>query len=286
MSFKSFLISKAFFKNLGVIFILGVVMVFATIKILDIYTGNGDFILIPKLEHKDADSLMFLSSKDYLQYEIADSVYANDRMPGTVVMQNPTAGAKVKNGRTVYLSIVAKTPEMVPMPNLVDLSIRRAVGMVKYAHLHISKIEFIDDIALNAVLDQHYLGVSIPPDTLIPSGSAIRLIVGNGYKKMGRAIPFLLGKNAQQARQLILKSSFNMGSIDTLKENFEGDWRVYRQNPHAEPNKPKEYPLGSEISITLRSANHFNFDSLVELHHLPDSLRYDALMFNENNIDF
>jgi len=286
MSLKSFLISKTFFKHLAFLSITAIVMLFVVIKGLDIYTDNGEFIIIPKFEGMDSDSLLVHSDKDELQFVVIDSLYSNDRYPGTVVMQHPKIGARVKKGRKVYLSIVAKNAEMVSMPNLKDLSIRRAVDVINYAHLRVKKIVFANDIALNAVIEQLYNGDTIAPDTLLPSGSYITLIAGNGFSKSGVSVPFLLGKTAKQAEKLILKASFNLGRIDTLEENFDEQWRVYSQIPTADPHQEDTYPLGTRISIKLRSALGFNFDSLVNRYHMPDSLKYDTLQMNNETIEF
>jgi len=202
------------------------------------------------------------------------------------VRQYPTWGAKVKNGRKVYLTIVAKKREMVPMPNVVDLSIRRAVDVLQYGHLKVKNIEFVNDIALNAVLEQKIRGIHIPPDSLLQSGSEIVLVVGNGYIKEGSSVPFIIGKTYQDACDIILKSSFNIGYVDTL--NYEKDvmLRVYKQNPHADPHHSVLRPLGSKISFTLIPNRVVDFDSLVKFHQTPDSLKYDSLMNIEEPIDF
>lgn len=286
MSLKSFLISKTFFKHLALLLLCGIVLIFVVIKGLDLYTDNGEVIRIPKFEHMDADSLLVHSDSDYLQFVVIDSMYSNGRFPGTVVLQHPKEGARVKKGRKVYLSIVAKTPEMVHMPNLKDLSIRRAVDVVNYAHLNLKRIEFVDDMALNAVIEQLYNGDTIAPDSLLPSGSQITLLVGNGFNKTGASVPFLLGKTAEEAQELIMKSSFNTGRIDTLAENFDEDWRVYEQNPFVDFYERETYPLGTRISIKLRSSLGFNFDSLVSFYHLSDSMRSDSLLINEEMTEF
>jgi len=286
MSLKSFLISKTFFKHLAILILCAIVLLFVVIKGLDIYTDNGEVIIIPKFESMDADSLMVHSDVEYLQFVVIDSMYSIDKMPGTVTMQHPKVGARVKKGRKVYLSIIAKTPEMVNMPNLKDLSIRRAVDVIQYAHLKIERIEFVDDIALNAVIEQLYKGDTIAPDSLLPSGSYITLLAGNGLKKTRVTVPFLLGKTAKQAQNLILKASFNVGRIDTLEENFDEQWRVYQQRPFIDLYEKDTYPLGTRISIKMRSALDFNFDSLVSLHQLPDSLRFGSLQLKEEMIEF
>lgn len=286
MSFKSFLISKSFFKQLSLIFIVAVILLFAIIKALDIYTHNGEFILVPYLKGNNADSLLTLSSTEHLQFQIIDSVYADDLIPGTVITQNPKPESKVKQGRKIYLSIVAKTPEMVLMPNLIDLTVRRAVDVIQHSHLVVRALQFEDDIALNAVIGQRLYMDDVPPDTLLPSGSAITLVVGNGFKKSGVVLPFILGKNAYDARYIILKSSFNIGQIDTLAENVEGDLRVYSQTPFADPMHPETAALGDEISFVLRSAQRYNFDSVIAFYNAVDSVRYDSLQTNTENIDF
>lgn len=286
MSFKSFLVSKTFFKHLAIILGVFFIIVFTTIKALDIYTDHGDYIMLPNFESCDADSLLHLSSVEYLQYSVIDSMYADNKLPGTVVMQNPKPGAKVKPGRKVYFSIVAKTPELVKMPNLVDLSIRRAIDVLNYAHLKLDRIEFANDIALNAILTQKFRGDTIVKDTLIPSGSAITLVAGNGYIKSGINLPFLIGKTPEQAREIILKSSFNMGRIDTLWENFESQWRVYEQNPPTDPLHPETYPIGEKINIKIRSALGYDFDSVLQYYQLPDSLRNDSILNEPINPEF
>lgn len=286
MSFVSFLFSKSFFKNLGVMILLGIMMIFVLIKALDFYTDNGAFVIIPNIESCDSDSLMVLSSTDYLQYEITDSTYAADKIPGVVLRQHPTSGARVKKGRTVYLSIVAKTPEMVAMPNLIDLSLRRAIDVLQHALFEVKNIEYINDIALNAVLKQQINQKDVAPDSLLRSRTKISLIVGNGFNRTKASVPFLIGKDAQTACDMILKSSFNIGNIDTLVENNYEEWKVYKQYPHADPHHPKNMPFGSKISIRLRSSKHINYDSLLILYHTPDSLKYDSIMNKQEFIDF
>ncbi len=286
MSFKSFLISKSFFKNLGVMILFGLIMIFVVIKALDFYTDNGAFVIIPNIESCDADSLIVLSSKDYLQYEITDSTYAVDRIPGIVLRQHPTSGARVKKGRTVYLSVVAKMPEMIAMPNLIDLSLRRAIDVLKHSSLEVEKIEYTNDIALNAVLKQQINQKDVPSDSLLSSYTKISLIVGNGFNRTKAAVPFLIGKDAQGACDMILKSSFNIGNIDTVVEEEYQGWKVYKQYPHADPHHPETLPLGSKISFLLRSEKHINFDSLLILYHTPDSLNHDSLMNKQEPIDF
>ena len=285
MSFKSFLISKAFFKQLGIMVVIGIILLFAIIKGLDVYTHNGDVIMVPHLKSADADSLIALSSKTSLQYAIVDSIYSNDLTPGTVVSQHPAPESKVKQGRRIYLSIVARTPEMVAMPNLIDLSIRRAVDIILHSHLKIKKIKFKDDIALNAILGQKIGSTDIPADTMLTSGSSITIIAGNGHIKRGVPVPYLIGQTLEEAKRSILQSSFNIGNIDTLDIDYGHSFRVFKQYPYSNPLDYSSRRLGSQISLILKPDNLINFDSLVLLHRTPDTTNLDSEII-DNNTDF
>lgn len=273
MSFISFLFSKHFYKHLAIILLLGVVLLFVAIKGLNLYTQNGKYIETPIFIGGDADSLIASSSGSYLQYKIVDSVYDDHAYPGTVIAQNPLAGAKVKPGRKVYLTIVAKMPELVKMPNLVDLSLRRAVDVINFSHLRIAHIAFEVDMALNAVLAQEYLGSPVPADTLLPKYAPIVLRVGNGYNKQPAVVPFLIGSSTETAMLNIHKASLNVGRIDTLaSDNFEGDLRVYKQWPMSVPDSMCKLPLGDTVNLLLRSANGFDFTPWVEQFMHKDSI--------------
>ena len=275
MSIKSFLISKSFFKQVGLMMVLGIIIIFTIIKGLDIYTHNGEIIIVPYLESADADSLLVLSSKTYLQYTITDSIYSDEKTPGTVVNQHPAPESKVKQGRRIYLTIVARTPEMVQMPNLIDLSIRRAVDVVLHSHLRVREIIFEDDIALNAVLGQKIGTKDIPADTMLSSGSFITLFVGNGNINKGVSVPYLIGQTVHEAQRSILQSSFNIGDIDSLDIGYNNHFRVYKQYPFSNPLDPSIMRLGSKISLILKPEGLVNFDSIVLLHHTPDTSLMD-----------
>lgn len=275
MSFGRFIISKAFFKHLGIILGLAVILLFVVIKGLDFYTQKGEYILVPQLHNMDGDSLVANSDPHFLQYVLIDSLYDAKGVPGGVSRQHPLAGAKVKKGRKIYLTVVTKGHEFIPMPNLVDLSIRRAIDVINLSRLKVNQLIFIDNFARNAVLSQLIRQDTVPPDSMVLIGTPINLLVGNGHNPGGVHPPFLIGKTATEARDIILKSSLNYGGADTLLGSPTKDLRVYEQYPiYDEKN---EVFLGDEMRISLRSAIDFDFDSLI-FHMLNDTITNDTLI--------
>lgn len=282
MSFKRFIISKTFFINLGIMFVLTLVLIFVVIRGLNNYTGLGDYILVPQLHNFDGDSLVESSDPNFLQYVLIDSIYDAKGRPGGISQQHPRAGAKVKKGRKIYLTIVSKGQEYIPMPNLIDLSIRRAIDVIDQSRLKVNQLIFVENFARNAVLAQLIRQDTIPTDSLILIGSAINLIVGNGYNPAGVHVPFLIGKTAEEAREIILKSSLNFGGADTLWNTPRTNLRVFKQSPNF--FQKEGVLLGDEMRISLRSSFGFNFDSLI-FNMLNDtssrSLQLsDSLLFN------
>lgn len=281
MNFGRFIISKTFFKNLGIIALTAVVLLFVVIKGLDLYTGRGAYILIPQLDGLNGDSLVKHSDPNFLQYVVIDSVYDAKGKSGAVNRQHPLVGAKVKKGRKVYLTIVAKGREYVPMPNLVDLSIRRAIDLVQQSRLKVNQLIYVDNFARNAVLTQLIRQDTVPPDSLVLIGTPINLVIGNGHNPSGVVPPFLIGKTAADARNIILKSGFNFGGADTVSGSLKEDLRVFEQYPPY--NKKEGIFLGDEMRITLLSSIDFDFDSLV-FHMLNDTLVTDTLAVDSGSI--
>lgn len=275
MSFGRFIISKTFFKHLGIILGLSVVLLFVVIKGLDLYTENGEYILVPQLHNFDGDSLVANSDPQFLQYVLIDSLYDAKGVPGGVSRQYPSVGAKVKKGRKIYLTVVTKGHEYIPMPNLVDLSIRRAIDVINQSRLKVNQLIFVENFAPNAVLAQLIRQDTISPDSLVLIGTAINLVVGNGHNPRDVHIPFLIGKTAAESRDIILKSSLNYGGADTLWGSPIEDLRVFEQYPLY--NQKDNVFLGDEMRISLRSAIDFDFDSLI-YHMLNDTISNDTLI--------
>lgn len=148
---------------------------------LDSWTHHGEETTVPQvkgLSYPDAEKR--LRAQNYI-VEIADSVYDTHRAPGIVVEQLPRAGAKVKPGREIYLTIVAFSPKMVSVPYLLNASQRQATAMLE--GLGIRKIEIREVLSeyKDLVLGAKFNGVPLKPGSRIPVTATVTLEVGTGY---------------------------------------------------------------------------------------------------------
>ena len=109
-----------------------------------------------------------------------DSIYDSEKVPGTVLDQDPAPNSNVKENRMIYLTINATQPPDVKMPDLVDVSFRQAEAMLQSFGLITGEITYKADLAKNAVLEQRYRNKIIKPGTMLPKGSEIDLVLGDG----------------------------------------------------------------------------------------------------------
>lgn len=253
MSFKNFILSKVFFKNLGlaVVIVIGIVMVL--LIWMNFYTRHGQARPVPDFYGKSMDEVKALAKKNKLKYQIIDSVYTSVVPKGSVAEQNPKPGFKVKKWRNIVLTINAFKPEMVAMPNLVELPLRQASQVLQNAGLEMGKRRFKPDLSVNVVLEQLCNGREINPGDSIQKGSVVDLVLGKGLTNERTGIPYLLGMPLDPARNRILESSLNLGTYiydNTIKNHADSARAfVYKQNP--EYKSGATLPLGSDIYLWL-----------------------------------
>jgi eukaryotic-like serine/threonine-protein kinase len=265
MSFLGFLFRKKFYIHLGISIILTVVLLLAVVISLRVYTRHGDAYVVPNLEGKTLNQMHENKASRVFKFQVTDSVYDNSLVPGSVIKQNPSAGSKAKEGRTIYLTTVSYTPKMSIMPELKDLTVRQAITTLRTSGLKIRKLIFTPYFAGNSVIGQYYNGDTLLAGTKILEGSEIDLLAGLGENQRSR-VPFVLGLTLEEATTSLQIASFN----DGMKHYIDGPnpihSRVYRQSP--EWNTPM-FP-GDSISLYLRSDLAYNFDSLLRLNN-PDT---------------
>lgn len=201
---------------------------------LPVVTSHGESITVPDIIGLEYDDLEeFLTERD-LRYEInVDSGYSSEYPPLSVLKQYPEYGQKVKENRKIYVTLNATNPPEVRMPNLVDGSLKNAEMVLESYGLMRGEIIYEPDPAQNAVLDQLFEGESIQEGTLIPKGSQIDLVVGDGIGKQIFEMPEAIGLEIEEAKILILGSSLNIGEIIYVESETDLPGTVISQEPEA-----------------------------------------------------
>ena len=253
MSFKNFILSKIFLKNLGfaVIIIVGLMMIL--LIWLNFYTRHGQARPVPDFYGLTMEQTAKLAKKSRLRYQVIDSVYTTLVPRGCVAEQNPKPGFKVKKWRNIVFTINAYSPEMVAMPNLVDLPMRQAIALIASSGLEMGQLRYRPDLSIDVVIEQLYNGKKVSEGDSLQKGSVVDLVLGKGLSNQRTPVPDLMGLPLEPARTRILISSLNLGTyiydktIITGKDTLSAF--VYKQNP--EYREDASLQLGSAIYLWL-----------------------------------
>ncbi len=231
---KEFFTSKSFLLQvvLAIVFIAGVFGV--TYSYLGSYTHHGESISVPDFRGLTRDHLGSFMRGKQLHYAIVDSIFELDKIPGTVVDQDPAPDSKVKEDRTIYLTVNASLPPKIKMPDLIDVSYRQADAILQTFGLKVGNLIYKPDLAKNAVLGQRYRGSEIHPGTEIPKGSVIDLVLGDGLGNTRVSVPDLIGLTKGEALFVLKGSLLNIGSIffdQGVRDSLSA--KVYKQTPES-----------------------------------------------------
>lgn len=274
MGFFYFLGQKKFYLHLLIAILLTFLIFWGVLQSLAWYTRHGQVYLVPNFKGQTLQQLKDKHYNNYFDFQIVDSVYSKKYKPGAIVMQNPLPDAKVKKGRNVYLTIVAKTPEMVKMPDLKNLSLRQALVLLDQNGLVTDKLNYIEYFAKNAVVEQLFAADEEPvePGTELPKGTKITLVVGKGSNPSQIPIPFIIGDKMKEAHTALHYASLNVGKEYFLDGNDTSHQRVFKIEPgqmsHSLMNP------GDSINIWYRSDQNFDFKTYIQ--QLNDSTAIDS----------
>lgn len=237
--------SKPFHKSLVGTFVLIGVICFALYWVfffsLGWITGHGEEVIVPKLMGKSLKTSVKQLENAGFEVDI-DSIYSPEHKPLTILNQQPEGGSTVKKGRTIFLIINKVNPPNSPMPNLVNMSFRSAELLLKSAKLVLGDTIMKPDIAAGAVLAQMLNGKEISPGTLVPQGSKITLVVGEGVDNKQITVPDLIGFKYQEAIAILSGNGITYSVVFDGAITDSSSAVVYMQLPEAfndfnEPNK-------------------------------------------------
>ncbi len=253
MKFLRFLISRVFFKHILLALGTAVLVVVLTLLGLNMYTRHGQALPVPDLRGKTIEEVKKTTRQEDLRYEVVDSVFLMNKGRGTVVDQNPAPGFRVKENRTIFITLNAVNPKKVNMPNVMGVSFRQAKAILEASGLRVGKIRYESDIALNNVLEQNHENKTINPGTKILKYSKIDLVLGNGYSTPRTFIPSLIGNRFNLAKEKILDSYCNVGTVkfDQSVNNYSDSLNamVWKQFPS--PMEKQVKKMGTPIDLWL-----------------------------------
>jgi beta-lactam-binding protein with PASTA domain len=220
--------------------------------LLAVGTRHGMKRTVPQFKGLLLSDAERVADREGLELVVNDSLYVAAFPGGVVLEQLPAGGVDVKSGRKIYVTINSFSQKRVAMPYVAGRSLRQAKNMLEVAGFGIDELVYVDDIATNYVLSQHFEGEEITPETelLVEKGRGVVLTVGVKGGSGVTAAPKLIGRQLFDAQSRLWEVGLNVGEVsydEGITMLNRGDARVYEQSVL----QTSEVALGSRISIRL-----------------------------------
>lgn len=181
MTLKQYLTSKSFFKQLLIAVAIVVVLVFLLLQYLSFATDHGNEITVPDLRKLTEEQAGEKLDELDLEYVLLDTVDYNKDFPKySVVQQDPLPGAKVKEGRKIYIKVNSSGFSDVTIPDLIEKTLRQAEPTLAAIGLEVGKLTYKPYLGKDMVLEMHSNGKKLKPGDKVKKSSVIDLVLGDG----------------------------------------------------------------------------------------------------------
>jgi eukaryotic-like serine/threonine-protein kinase len=246
----AFLKSRQFLINFGIAVVALPLFFWIIFAWLSSFTRHDDFVQVPDFKDLKIKQLETFVEDKKVDYVIIDSLWDPKLQKGIVIKQDPEPGAKVKEGRKVYLYVTSVQPPMINMPKLEDLSLRQAMAVCQsYGLIGVAKA--IENPCDGCIVKQLYNGKRIEPGTPIKKGSTIVLEYGKGENASTRefAVPDFVGMTFRQARgkMIDLGLEWRVVADPGVKDTLNAI--VYSQEP--KPGRDRKLIQGAMIDLRV-----------------------------------
>ena len=227
-----------------------IVLIIAASILLRVVTKHGKTVTAPDFTNLTVAEAQELAHSSHVSVKVVDSVFVRRLSGGVVYRQLPKAGSKVKEGRSIFLTINSVVPRKVVMPNLYGYSVTEARSELQNRGLNMGYLNYVRDIATNTVLEQMVDGVEVKAGDLVVSGSTVDLTVAVASEDNRTEVPSVIGLKYVSAVDALHDKFLNVGTV-----RFDPDIRTYADSVNAVVYKQEglgaSRSLGSRIGLTL-----------------------------------
>ena len=242
--------------------LLGIAVAAAVIFVLvdwglDRYTRHDQRLEVGEYTRMEVDQAARAIERDDFRTEVIDSVFLVDEPPGIVLRQDPPAGAFVKEGRRVYLTVTKTVPDEVTLPALAGtyefdrylrkLALLDLTGVVR-------EQRYSNRYQPNTILEVYYDGREISEIELrngfrVPRGSELSFVVSSSSGGQ-TSLPSLACMTYDEAAFTIENTRLTVGSVvedATVTERASA--YVWRQDPV--PTSGRMLRFGAPVTLYL-----------------------------------
>lgn len=181
MTFRKYLGTRDFLVRFVLALAIIIMLVFLCMFWLTFTTQHGEEIAVPDLRKMSEEQVAEKLDDVGLEYVLLDTVDFEKGYPKySVVLQDPVAGAKVKEGRKIYIKINSAGFTTMKMPDLIEKTYRQAAPTLQALGLVEGKITYKPYLGKDMVLEMWSNGKKLKPGDKISKASVIDLVLGDG----------------------------------------------------------------------------------------------------------
>jgi len=216
--------------------------------LMPLYVKGGKVVVVPDVSGKSFEDAEQQLKELGLVAKRGYEIYDPKKKLGTVLSQNPLPQSKVKQGRSVYLSVNTARRENVPLPDFKGRTITDAKLTLERLNLRLGKIEEVN--VTKKEEDGVILSQSIAPGTNVGVETVVSFKIGRLPLQDGKlqgVLPDVLQKTLSEAEAMIVTAGFTIGRVQ------------YRYSTSLVPNtviaqSPKQgelVPLGKPVDLVV-----------------------------------
>jgi beta-lactam-binding protein with PASTA domain len=226
---KKGILSNWIVRNLVLAVLMVIGLLLAAQLGLGLITRHNRTVAVPDFTNMTVAEAQQLARGSHVGVKVTDSVFIRRLGAGVVYRQAPKAGATVKKGRSIFLTINSIVPKKVVMPNLVGYSLSEARSELNNRGLALGKLSYIQDIATNNVLKQSVRGRTVRAGDLVISGSEVDLTLGlSNDERATTKVPRVIGLKYVRAVDALHDRYLNVGRV-----RFDSGIRTYADSVNA-----------------------------------------------------
>jgi len=196
-----------YFLSFSILLLFGIILL--DYIILPNYVGYNNEHYLPDVRGEYVEKATYQLGLLGFNTELIVVPYLESHSPGTVIKMFPRAFTKVKEGRTIDLTIAGKD-QNIAVPNVINLTLRNAELRIRKIGLEIDTIIYEFDNSIQ----NGYITFQLPKEgQSVRSSSSMTLGVSRGVPPNYYIIPDVVNLSLNRARDEILSKGLRVGEI-------------------------------------------------------------------------
>ena len=234
---------KYYFFCLSIL--IAICVFIADLFMMPIYVRHGEGSYMVNVKDKPIDYAVDILASEGHKGLVSDTLFSSSFKPGTVIDQYPSPNMRVKEGRTVRLTI-AHSERMVLVPDLIGRSERSAEIDIRQAGLEIDTVykEYNSDVPFGNVTWQYPKG-----GDFLSKGMGIHLTISLGVPPNFFQAPNVFGLSKKKAINELEKAGFSLGKVYYRQNEDLIPYTVLDQS--VKPGTVLEKPTVIDLTISV-----------------------------------